>query len=282
MATLIDHKRDGEIRLTYRGGTLLVEETHHYLILADYKTEPYTTIATASGCPFPGVSTSAGGIAICKSFVGRPRERNPLYWDFVAEFSSEVPEGNDTNDPTVDPTTWIPEYRSKFERIQETVATDKNGDAVANSTGQPYETGLTINRTIPCWEFLQFESASVTDETLADRNETVNSGTFKGRSAKTLLCVVLDSEIGRYYGQRRRLTKYQLKWNSKKWTHKRQDVGTVYKSGSDLLPYLDSDGVSVILGALDGAGGKQTVGDPPAVNEFDIYEPIDFYTFLRV
>ena len=122
----------------------------------------------------------------------------------------------------------------------------------------------------------------MTDETIIARNEVVNSAVFKGRPAKSLLCTVLSSEVGFFYGQKRRLTQYQLKYNVKLWTHKRQDTGTVYKSGGDLLPYTD-DGPdrNVILGPLDGSGGKVTVGDPPAILEFDMYESVSF-SFLRI
>jgi hypothetical protein len=164
--------------------------------------------------------------------------------------------------------------------MQEVLTKDQSGDTIANSAGVPFEVGLTVTRRIPVWEFYQFESSAITDEQILERSETVNSGTFRGRAAKSLLCVVLSSSIGFFYGQKRRLTHYQLKYNRKIWTHKRLDVGTTYKSGSDLLAYTDSDG-NVILGALDGSGAKQAVGTAPEVLEFDQF-PSDSFSFLRV
>tara|TARA_R110000868_G_C10791251_1_gene756319 strand:- start:774 stop:1049 length:276 start_codon:yes stop_codon:yes gene_type:complete len=90
----------------------------------------------------------------------------------------------------------------------------------------------------------------------------------------------MSSVIGYYYGAARRLTKYALRYNSKTWLHKRLDVGTVYLSAGEHLPYLDAAG-NVMLGGLDGAGAKVIAGDPPAVLEFDLYEAVAFADFLR-
>jgi hypothetical protein len=91
----------------------------------------------------------------------------------------------------------------------------------------------------------------------------------------------MSSVIGFYYGSKRRLTRYALKYNTETWRHKRLDVGTVYLDAGAHLPYLDDAG-NVMLGALDGSGGKATVGDPPAVLEFDMFAAVDFSTFLRI
>jgi hypothetical protein len=38
----------------------------------------------------------------------------------------------------------------------------------------------------------------------------------------------------------------------------------------------------VILGGLNGGGAKVAAGQPPAVLEFDMYDAINFNTFLRI
>ena len=115
---------------------------------------------------------------------------------------------------------------------------------------------------------------------MIDRNEVVNSATFQGRAAKTLLCNVMSSVIGYYYGARRRLTKYSLRYNVATWQHKRLDVGTVYLSAGTHLPYLDASG-NVMLGGLNGLGAKVTPGNAPSVLAFDMYTAVAFATFLR-
>jgi len=233
-----------------------------------------------------GVTVSAFGYTICRTKDAKRRKDNPLIWDVTCEFSSDVDERQSSQNVESDPESWIPVYETKWERLQEVVTKDFAGTSIANSAGQPFETGLTIGRFIPVWEFFQFESASVTDETIIARNERVNAGVFKGRAAKTLLITVMSSVIGYYYGNRRRLTQYSIKYNSRNWKHKRLDVGTVYLSAPDVdtevgwTPIMDDNGNNV-LGALDGSGNKQLTGVEPATLEFDMYETIDFGSFLR-
>lgn len=274
-------KREGQCSIRSSGGMAIFDETYSYIVVATSVNEPYNTVVTTAGIPQVGIDLSPSGYGICRSISATRMPENPKYWTVTCEFSSEVEENQNNQNPTTDPQLWIPIYETKFERLQEVVTKDKNGTSIANSAGQPFETGLTVSRFIPIWEFYQFESATLSDEQLIERNECVNSMQFKGRAAKTLLLTIITSSVGFYYGRKVRITKYQLRYNSKKWTHKRLDVGTVYKSGSDLLPYTDKYN-NVILGALNGSGAKQTVGTAPAVLEFDQYTEKRFQDFLRV
>lgn len=282
MPTLLDEKRHGGARVRSRRGIPVLEESWEFLVLADHERQTRTDILLTDGLPFPGYTTSSGGFTVCVSTDAKRRSDSVLYWDVSATFSSEVEENQSgpNGDPRTDPVSWVPVYETKFERYTEVVTKDFSGNSIANSAGQPFEYGLSITRHIPIWEFFQFESGNVTDEQIIARSETVNSGIFKGRAAKTLLCIVLSSVVGFYYGQRRRLTHYQLKYNSKKWTHKRLDVGTQYLDGAALKDFKSEDG-TIMLGSLDGTGGKQTAGTAPAVLEFDQYDTSSF-SFLRI
>ena len=278
--SIIGEKRGSNCRLSSKAGIPVFEETIYYTLESTDKNATRAEVIDAPGMPLVGITASPEGYTLCRNKTAVRREENPFIWDATCEFSSEVDERQGSQDPTSNPEVWIPVYETKFERLQEVVTKDLSGDAIANSAGQPFENGLTISRFIPVWEFYQFEPASLTDEQVIDRNEVVNSGTFKGKSAKTLLLTVMSSVIGFYYGNPRRLTQYSIKYNSREWTHKRLDVGTVYKDGANHKPYLDDDG-NVMLGGLDGSGAKVTVGDPPALLEFDMY-PSTSFSFLRV
>lgn len=271
--------RPGACSLRTSGGIAILDETYHYIVVATAVDEPYLSVITTSG--LPTVNSTVTIYGVCRSISATRREANPKIWDVVAEFSSEVEDNQSSANPQSDPLVWVPVYETKFERIQEVVTKDFSGASIANSAGQPFDTGITVSRFIPIWDFYQFEPSTVTDEQIIERNEVVNSVLFKGRAAKTLLCTVTSSTVGFYYGRRMRFTRYQLRYNSKKWTHKRLDVGTVYKSGSDYLPYTDKAG-NVIAGALDGSGGKQAVGTAPAVREFDQYDTKALASFLRI
>ena len=280
--TLQGEKRAGRGAVRSSGGVPILDETYHYLVSMASATADRIDVLAVSGVPQVNVTQSANGYAVCKNVDAVRREDQVLYWDVTATFSSEVEERQGTQSVSGNPTEWVPIYETKFERLQEVVTKDASGDAIANSAGQPFENGLLRSRFIPIWEFYQFEPSTLTDEQVIDRNEVVNSATFKGRAAHTLLCTVLSSVVGFYYGNRRRLTKYALRYNVKNWKHKRLDVGTVYLEGGQLKPYLDCTKSQVILGGLDGAGAKVAIGAEPFVKEFELYDEIDFATFLRV
>lgn len=273
--------RDGGFTIRSVGGLPVIDETYSWIVVVDAPNVPYSTVYSTPGLPTVGITQSPQGLGICRSKTAKRWTQNALYWTVTCEFSSAVDERSNVQNPAVDPVTWVPVYETKFERLQEIVTKDKSGKAIANSAGRPYSTGLTVGRYIPVWEFYQIE-APVSDETILDRMETVNEFAFKGRAAKTLLCIVLSSVVGFYYGQKRRLTQYSLKYNKTKWTHKRLDTGTTYISGTDEKPYTDDFG-NIINGGLDGTtGAKVAFGEPPGVREFDIYTPSNFNTFLRV
>lgn len=277
---LLGEKREGDITITGTGGLPKVEETFVFRVLMNSKTATRLEAASLPGLPITNVTLSSGGYTVCKTKTARRDNANPRLWEVSCTFSSEVEEGSETQDPETNPTEWVPVWTSKRERLVENQSEDQNGDPIANSAGQPFAGGIQVPRTIPVWEFWQFEPATVSDIEISDRCETVNNATFKGFDAKTLLLSVNDSSIGFYYGQPLRLTQYSLKYNKKDWRLKAQDKGTVFLDAGKLSPYTDEEG-NVISGPLDGAGEKQPEGDGPATLYFDIYEPINFSEFLR-
>jgi hypothetical protein len=280
-SVLLGEQRQGQSAIRSSGGIPILDETFHFLVKADSANESRLTVLATPGLPVANVSVSSFGNAVCKAVTAVRREDQPKYWDVTATFSSEVDESQQKESESQDPQEWVPIYETKFERLQEIVTKDYNDDAIANSAGQPFENGLVRARFIPIWEFFQFEAASVSDETVIDRNEVINSVPFKGRAARTLLCTVMSSVVGFYYGRKRRLTRYSLRYDKRNWKHKRLDVGTVYKDGTKQKAYEDADG-NVILGGLNGSGGKVAVGTKPSVLEFAMYPEVAFASFLRI
>lgn len=273
-------KRGASFAIRSQAGIPVIDETYSWIVIADSPLVPVDVIINTPGIPRVNVSQSPNGLGVCRAKSGDQWVDNPLYWNVHATYSSAVDERSTIQDVSVDPTTWVPIYETKHERLQESVTKDKSDKAIANSVGQPFSVGLTISRFIPVWEFFQIEPP-ISDEALIARNETINETAFKGRAPETLLLTVMSSVVGFYYGQRRRLTQYSVKYNKRKWTHKRLDVGNVYKASTKLLPYTDDNG-NVILGGLNGFGSKVPAGDPPAVLSFDMFDKLNFYTFLRI
>lgn len=278
--TVIGEARPGQASIRSRNGQPILEETYNFLVKAESKTTSRISVLSTPGLPIVGQTVSAFGYSVCNGISATRRGNQPLYWDVSTTFSSEVDERQNNQNPQSDPQTWVPIYETKFERLQEVATKDQNGDAIANSAGQPFENGIIRNRFIPVWEFWQFENASVSDETIIARNEVTNSDVFKGRAVGTLLCTVMSSVIGFYYGNRRRFTQYAIRYNSENWKHKRLDVGTVYLDTGTHKAYTDTEG-NVILGGLNGSGAKVTVGNEPSVLEFDMYATANFASFLR-
>jgi hypothetical protein len=274
--------REGDFSIRSQGGLPVIDETYSWIVVAESELVPYLTVVNTPGLPIVNGTVSPFGLGVCRSKKGKRWTQNAKYWTVTCEFSSAVDESANSNiqDPSVDPVAWVPVYETKFERLQEIVTTDKAGETIANSLGMPFSTGMTINRFIPVWEFYQIENPDP-DEAIVERMERVNEFEFKGKEPKTLLCIILSSVVGFYYGQRRRLTHYSVKYNRKKWTHKRLDTGPAYLDGTNLVPYTDKFG-NVINGGLDGEGGKVDVGESPAVLEFEYYDETNFNTFLRI
>jgi len=290
---VIGEKREGSARIRSSGGIPTIEETYSFLVRADSKSTSRFSVLATAGLPIVNVSASSYGLTICRTKDATRREDQPDLWDVTCEFSSEVEEGQDAGsgqDPESDPETWIPVYETKFERREEVVTKDFAGSPITNSAHMPYPTGLVIGRFLPVWEFYQIEAATITDLQVLNRCEVVNELEFRGCDAHTLLCTVVSSVRGYYYGAARRLTQYRLCFNDRNWKHKRLDIGPAYLDpGSEGSPcgvaggwsaYKNCEG-DVINGPLNGSGGKATFGTGPAIREFEMYPKVSFATFLR-
>lgn len=278
---VLGEEREGSGRLRSSNGVAVLEETYSYLVRMDSANATREDAMNVAGLPKVNITTR--GITICRSKSATRMPQRTDHWKVVCEFASDVVEnlqGEDAQDPRSDPLLWKPQYETNYERIQEVSIVDRDGDAVVNSNGRFFPTGITMTRSIPTWTFWQFENASVTDDDILDRSETVNEVSFRGRDPFTLLLIVNKSVVGYYYGRRLRFTSYTLKYNRKNWKNKRADVDTGYIFSGAFKPHV-VNGVPV-LAMLDGNGGLVTDGDPPEILEFDEFEETDFNDFLRI
>lgn len=292
MPTFLGGKRSGSGRVRSRKGNLIYEHDWEATVRADDKyQEDYEILAT------PGVkrvNRDMHGNAICKTCEATRDAVNATLWHIKASFSSEVEEGTSPSDPNKpdDPALWIPVRETIFEKKPKPLREDKvTGLPIVNSAGLPFDGVIHVDHIIIVWEFWQFEFLTdvtinnfayegVTDEILSERNEKVNEGVFKGKEPKTLLLTVGKSTVGFFYGFRRRLTQYFLKYDPDTWTEKIPDVSTHEFVGGVLVPIFDDDG-NLILKGLDGAGEKVADGDPPAILERNKYAVSEF-EFLHI
>lgn len=272
--------RQGSVSIVRNNGRNTVRNKFHYDVLADSADQSRDVIVQTAGLPTVGLTIHPiYGFCIGLNAV-RDVNRVDL-WHLEFEYSTEAEEGGQQ---VGDPTVWVPVAEIQFEVFDEVVRKDKSGTPklFVNSAHSPFEVGLTIPKTITRRDFFQFEPASTTLSTLEDRNNKVNSGTYLGRAAKTLLLQIRSAKYGFYYGQQCWLVDYSMKYNPDTWTLKMLDVGYSYLSGGNRKPYYDDDGQTIILGALNGSGAKvATQSTDPSELSFERYETLDFSTFLR-
>ena len=289
MPTLLspDGLRDGGIRADYNNGMIDREEDWHYNVLADSKLQNRADILfNTPGLPMVG-STIMNGM-LCK---GGDAQRDPdkaLLWKVALTFTTNVDQddANAGGQQQGDPTLWIPVRRTMWETKEEVSDTDASGNPCVNTADQPFETKVVRRRRLPAWEFTQWEPLSVTDDDIIARAEVMNSGTYKGKAAKTWLCTVQDSSVGFFAGYRCRMTIYRLVYDFKKWTEKRLSVGYLYKDSSNRYPYVVRG--QVIQGPLTSSGnrvideaGATISGRTLATVELDQVPAVSF-SFLRI
>jgi hypothetical protein len=279
--TLIGQKKVGGASIKKSSKRLVYEETYEFLVRTD---DPLTTraaVLSSSAVPKVNQTVGTGGFTICNSVDAERNEENATLWRVSATFSSDIQEDNSgaNESQSGDPTVWKPIAELAFETFTEVAFTDANGDPFDNSVGIPFASGIPLVRTLVRYDFVQFEPATTSIDTIADRNEKVNTATFNGRAAKTLKLQVKGAALGYYYGYRVWRVSYSMVYKPDTWVFKVLDVGNSVKSGTDILPYLDdAEPPNRIFGPLDGSGAKAAVA---SVLEFDKYEDISF-SFLRV
>ena len=279
--TLIGQKREGGASVRKNGKRLVYEENYSYLVRTD---DPLTTryqVLSSSAVPRVNVTVGGGGFTVCTGVDAKRDDGNPTLWHVDATFSSDIQEDtsganeNESGDPTV----WTPIAELGFETFTEMSFVDADDEIFDNSVGIPFATGIPLVRTLVRYDFEQFEPITTKIDTIADRNETVNSGVFKTRAAKTFRLQVKNAAIGYYYGYKVWRVSYSLVYKPDTWVFKVLDVGNTYKLAGSFLPYLDdATPPNRIFGPLDGSGGKAATA---SILEFNKYEAISF-SFLRL
>jgi hypothetical protein len=111
-----------------------------------------------------------------------------------------------------------------------------------------------------------------------ERNDTVNASGFAGFTARTLLLYVTGAELGTYGGFPAWRVSYQVTFDPETHDVVLLDIGTSYKSGGNLLSYMDDTNSFRIQGNLDGTGGK---APSPATLTFKTKTELNFATFIR-
>ncbi|HAC91383.1 MAG TPA: hypothetical protein DCF63_12255 [Planctomycetaceae bacterium] len=221
-------------------------------------------------------------LATCTSKSATRRTDHPLYWDVTCEFeTSREQQRQDPNNPSDNPTTWIPVFKvDSFISKPRVVTTDKSSPTkpIRNSAKQPFEEPLTVNRLLDPFSFTQFENPTQSLDDIMGRNENVNSSSFLGFGARTLLLNLTGAELGYYGGYPAWRCTYQVTYDNETHDVKLLDVGSCYLDGTDQKPYMDKLNQYRIVGNLNGSGAKAA---DAATLTFKVYDELDFSTFIR-
>lgn len=306
--TLSNELRKGEVTLGYQDKQLVVTETYYYKVYVTLTggTSPAAVsrldILTTIDLPIPNVTPSPSGLGTCTGMTASRSDSNVLIWDVTATFSSKAENGNESSDPNTDPTTWVPLRETYLEPYETVLLSAVDGKPFVNGVGVPSASAPSQPKDNIRWDFAQIESAAVTDEEIAERNNTINNAAFKGRLKHTLLLKVRRSVIGRYYGTLRRLTEYSLVWNKDNWHRKFANVGNTFKFDGKIYPYrYQSDPDTIVVGPLgsknyaynedlDSAAGLPSGGTNPGTGPVadgaDVFavptDPVLYYIERRV
>jgi hypothetical protein len=280
--SIVGEMRRGSATLRSEGeGGLSYGFSATLLVLSTEKTTSREEVfAFTPGLPIVGIGYGPFN-AVCTSLKAERQESNPHYWHIECEFETRERQKQDPQNPSPDPTTWLPIFRvDSFITKERVITTDKSTPPkkITNSADQTFDEPLTQTTTLAQFSFSQFEDASQSLLTIMDRNDTVNTSVFAGFAARTLLLYVTGAELGTYGGFPAWRVSYQVTFDPDTHDVKLLDKGTSYKSGGNVLPYLDSTNSYRIVGNLDGSGGQAAT---PFVLTFKTKTELNFANFIR-
>jgi hypothetical protein len=280
--SIVGEMRRGSATLRSEGeGGLSYGFSATLLVLSTEKTTSREEVfAFTPGLPIVGLGYGPFN-AVCTSLKAERQESNPHYWHIECEFETRERQKQDPDNPSPDPTTWLPIFRvDSFITKERVITIDKSTPPkkITNSADQTFDEPLTQTTTLAQFSFTQFEDASQSLLTIMQRNDTVNASDFAGFTARTLLLYVTGAELGTYGGFPAWRVSYQVTFDPDTHDVKLLDKGTSYKSGGNVLPYLDSTNSYRIVGNLDGSGGQAAT---PFVLTFKTKTELNFATFIR-
>lgn len=307
--SIIGERRGGSGGIRLSGKNIEFVETRIYLIDGGDKNQTRIDILSTSGLPIVGTTVLSTG-AICSSKQAERLEINPRYWEVTCEFATSVNDQSqsDPNNPNPDPTTWVPIYKISYENDQEPrikwVDAAGKSHPLVNSASQAFSSPLMKLRKIGVFRFYQYESDSLSEQTIMDRAGKVNAGSFKGFPKWSLLLDVIDSERGYYNGYPARKVDYELRYKKgwapstwykpsvagrvtsfalstdySGWAEMVLDTGIVKIDTGKIVTAFDDNGNRMEVG-LNGSGAAVPVTEYPAVLGFPP-ETINFNSFLR-
>jgi hypothetical protein len=279
---IIGEHRDGSGSVRSDGKTITISSSIKYIVVSDdSNTTREEILLNTPGLPIAGLVYGPLQMRCTSKKADRKRE-STYYWDVTCDFESGVEnQRQDENNPSEDPTTWIPVFSMDGTgSIQRVLTMDKSPTPkrCVNSANTRFSEPLVENKSLGVIPFTQYEDPTIDINTFLDRCDTVNETSFAGRAARTLLLKVPRAELGYYGNFVAWKVDYQMTYNRDTWDEKRLDVGPEQLNGD---PCLDKKRTFKIIGNLDGSGVQQDQDVDPVEITFRTYDELDFNDFIR-
>jgi len=280
-------KGSGYVRKGEGVSLTLGERWHFRVYTEDRFASRFEILLGTPGLPIVGLAYGILNL-VCTDLTADRDETNANYWDVTASFDTgqeEQKQDPDQPDQANNPLTWIPVWKGEAPATKErTITQDRSSTPkkCTNSAGTAFDQPFTETVYMPKFTFTQFEDPSTSEATIANRNDCVNSATFRTYPERTLHCIVTSNELGFYGGTFARRVGYEIVYDRDTHDEKRLDVGPTYLIAPGILAtYYDTNNITPIIGPLDGSGGKSGGGTgAPAELTFKLKREIPF-TFIR-
>jgi len=261
------------------GGDLSGSITHTqlYRVRTDNKFDDQVTVLQAAALPFLGQPYPNDPSSYCNSLRARNEGASPYFWTVTATYSNER-EASDS--PLDDPI----EYQWATEQFQEVADTDRNGQGIVNSAGDPFDPPImrdNSRRTVTITSNEAFVPTWILSYQDAVNSDAINVDGLSVAAGQAKCQQVSVSPIRQRNDVTFRIVTLTIHLNNDGWGFKILDQGFRERDDDNKLQQItnEADGSEPTAPVLlDGSGKAQT--DPTVASavflDYDIYPSLSF------
>jgi len=261
------------------GGDLSGSITHTqlYRVRTDNRFDDQVTVLQAAALPFLGQPYPNDPSSYCNSLRARNEGASPYFWTVTATYSNER-EASDS--PLDDPI----EYQWATEQFQEVADTDRNGQGIVNSAGDPFDPPImrdNSRRTVTITSNEAFVPTWILSYQDAVNSDAINVDGLSVAAGQAKCQQVSVSPIRQRNDVTFRIVTLTIHLNNDGWGFKILDQGFRERDDDNKLQQItnEADGSEPTAPVLlDGSGKAQT--DPTVASavflDYDIYPSLSF------
>jgi hypothetical protein len=256
-------------------GGVIATYTRVFRAVTDTVTDEAATIMSDPQCPKKGIARYPWNTyAYCDEVSPVQDDRSKNIWIVTVRYTTKR---EYASNPLSDPAE-IEWASAQFQRV---ASKDKDGNAIVNSAGDPYDPPPM--RDDSRWVVTVRKNLAAVPSWLLTFQDAVNSSgfTLDGLAVGTRLAKMQGIRIGKWQhrnSQPYRVLTMVIHLAKDNWDLKVQDVGFRRKDGADRVPILKNGIKPTAPVPLNGSG--DVLADPtPATVKFNIYEVYDEQNF---